>query len=85
LTRSQTTAAMISVFFSMSLFMSSWLSDKLPSSGWKSQVLSLFALRDQMSEFVRGVVDTRTVVFYLSLTGFILFLTLRVIESRRWK
>lgn len=85
LTRSQTTAAMISVFFSMSLFMSSWLSDKLPSSGWKSQVLSLFALRDQMSEFVRGVVDTRTVVFYASLTAFILFLTLRVIECRRWK
>jgi ABC-2 type transport system permease protein len=85
LTHSQTTAAMIGVFLSMSLFMSSWLSDKLPSSGWKSQVLSLFALRDQMSEFVRGVVDTRTVVFYVSLTFFILFLTLRVIESRRWK
>jgi hypothetical protein len=25
------------------------------------------------------------VVFYVSLTCFILFLTLRVIESRRWK
>ena len=85
LPRSQTTAAMISVFFSMALFMSSWLGDKLPSSDWKSQVWSLFALRDQMGEFVRGVVDTRAVVFYLSLTFFILFLTLRVVESRRWK
>jgi len=33
----------------------------------------------------RGVVDTRTVVFYLSLTFLFLFLTLRVVESRRWK
>ena len=65
--------------------MSSWLSDKLPSTGWKNDVLSLFALRDQMSEFVRGVVDTRAVVFYVSVTFFILFLTLRVVESRRWK
>jgi len=85
LTRSQAVAAILSLFFCVGLFMSSWLTDQLPSSGWESQVLSLFALRDQMSEFVRGVVDSRTVVFYVSLTLFILFLTLRVIESRRWK
>jgi hypothetical protein len=29
--------------------------------------------------------DTRVIVFYLSVTFFFLFLTLRVIESRRWK
>ena len=85
LTRSQTTAAMISGFFSMALFMASWLPDKISWTGWQNQVLSLFALRDQMSEFVRGVVDTRAVVFYVSVTFFILFLTLRVVESRRWK
>jgi ABC-2 type transport system permease protein len=85
LTRSQATAAMICVFFSVALFMSSWLTDKLPAAGWQNQVLSLFALREQMNEFVRGIVDTRTVVFYVSVTFLILFLTLRVIESRRWK
>jgi len=58
---------------------------QLPSTGWKDQVLSLFCVRDQMGEFARGVVDTRAVVFYVSLTFFILFLTLRVVESRRWK
>jgi hypothetical protein len=31
------------------------------------------------------VVDTRPVVLYLSLTFFFLFLTLRVLGSRRWK
>jgi hypothetical protein len=34
---------------------------------------------------VRGLLDTRPVVFSLSLTAFLLFLTLRVLESRRWK
>lgn len=85
LTRSQTTAAMITVFLSVTLFMSSWLSEKVPASGWKAQALAVFAMRNHMEEFVRGIVDTRTVVIYLTLTGFILFLTLRIIESRRWK
>jgi ABC-2 type transport system permease protein len=38
-----------------------------------------------MRDFARGVVDTRPVVLLVSLTLFFLFLTLRVVESRRWK
>jgi ABC-2 type transport system permease protein len=38
-----------------------------------------------MKDFARGVVDTRPLVFYLSSTVFCLFLTLKVVESRRWK
>jgi hypothetical protein len=37
-----------------------------------------------MGDFARGVVDTRTVIFYASLSLFFLFLTLRAVESRRW-
>jgi hypothetical protein len=38
-----------------------------------------------MHDFVRGAVDTRPVVLYTTVTFLFLFLTLRVIESRRWK
>jgi ABC-2 type transport system permease protein len=38
-----------------------------------------------MDDFTRGVADTRTVILYASLTLLFLFLTLRVVESRRWK
>jgi hypothetical protein len=31
------------------------------------------------------VVDTRSVIFYVTATFVFLFLTLRVVESRRWK
>jgi ABC-2 type transport system permease protein len=85
LTRSQMTAAMISMVLCVSLFLVSFLAKQLPTSGWQAQVLSFFALRDQMHDFARGVVDTRPVVLYLSLTFFFLFLTLRVLGSRRWK
>jgi len=43
------------------------------------------SLSEHMEDFARGFVDTRHVVFYLSLTMAFLFLTLKVVESRRWK
>ena len=53
--------------------------------GWRGEILGRFELFQQMREFAHGVIDTRSVVFLLSLTFFFLFLTLRVVESRRWK
>lgn len=85
LTRSQMVAAMISLVLSVGLFMLSFLADPTPGATWQSQVISLFDFKDQMHDFSRGVVDTRCVVLYLSLTFTFLFLTLRVVESRRWK
>ena len=86
LTRSQMTAAMISFVLGVSLFSLGFLALALPAnSDWQTQVLSHFNLFDQMHDFARGVVDSRTVTFYVSATFLFLFLTLRVVESRRWK
>jgi ABC-2 type transport system permease protein len=35
--------------------------------------------------FARGSIDTRPVVLYLSLTALLLFISVRVLESRRWR
>jgi ABC-2 type transport system permease protein len=35
--------------------------------------------------FTRGVIDSRPVILYLSMTVFCLFLTVRSLESRRWQ
>ena len=86
LTRSQAIAAMISLVFGASVFLLGYLAGQLPApETWQTQVLSCFALFEQMHDFARGVVDTRPVVLLVSLTLFFLFLTLRVVESRRWK
>jgi ABC-2 type transport system permease protein len=86
LTRSQVIAAMISLVFSASVFLLGYLASQLPvQETWQTQVLGCFALFEQMHDFARGVVDTRPVVLLVSLTLFLLFLTLRVVESRRWK
>jgi ABC-2 type transport system permease protein len=86
LTQSQVIAAMISLVFGTGIFLLSYLASQLSAQEtWQSQVLGCFALFDQMRDFARGVVDTRPVVLLVSLTLFFLFLTLRVVESRRWK
>jgi ABC-2 type transport system permease protein len=86
LTRSQVIAAMISLVFGASLFLLGYLASRLPApESWQAQVLECFALFEQMHDFARGIVDTRPVTLLASLTLFFLFLTLRVVESRRWK
>ncbi len=38
-----------------------------------------------MMEFSRGVIDTRPIVFYLAGTAWTLFMTMKVLESRKWR
>jgi ABC-2 type transport system permease protein len=86
LTQSQVIAAMISLVFGASVFLLGYMASQLPANDtWQVQVLGCFALFEQMHDFSRGVVDTRPVVLLLSMTLFFLFLTLRIVESRRWK
>jgi ABC-2 type transport system permease protein len=86
LTRSQIIAAMISFAGGISLFLLSFVSMTFAvKTGWKAQLFSYVGLIEHMQDFARGVIDTRPLIFYASATFFLLFLTLRVVESRRWK
>jgi ABC-2 type transport system permease protein len=86
LTRIQTLAAMLSFLFGVSLLLVAYLAGQMPAlPDWQAAVLSHLALFEHMLDFTRGVVDTRTVVFYVSLSLLFLYGTLRVVESRRWK
>jgi hypothetical protein len=77
---------MISLVLSAALFLVSVLADQVPvTAAWQSQVLGSFALFQQMHDCARGILDTRMVVFCITVTLFLLFLTLRIVESRRWK
>jgi len=86
MTRSQVSAAMISLAFGASLFLLGVLAGQVPDqASWQAQALSHMALFEHMHDFARGIVDTRPVVLLVTLTLFFLFLTLRIVESRRWK
>ena len=86
LTRSQVVAAVLSLVPGVTWFILAFLAQVLPAAGeWPTRLLAYLSLFKQMDEFTRGVLDTRVVILYTSLTMFFLFLTLRAVESRRWK
>jgi ABC-2 type transport system permease protein len=86
LTRSQVTAAMISFAGGLTLFMVSFANvGGSDEAGAVASILAAINLRQHMDSFAAGIVDTRAVLLLLSLTALFLFLTLRVVESRRWK
>ena len=63
-----------------------WLMDKMllfvhPSLAGIVQYLSV---EFHLSNISRGVIDTRNIIYFGSVIGFFLFLTTRLVESRRW-
>ena len=49
------------------------------------EIVSYFSLSSHFPGFIRGVVDTRDVVYYLSVTAVFLFLSVRSVETERWR
>jgi ABC-2 type transport system permease protein len=49
------------------------------------QVLSSLSFASHFSNFSGGVIDTQDALFFLSLSGFFLFLGIVALESRRWR
>lgn len=86
LSKSQTSAAIAGYAFGIGLFIISFLSYAItPQSGTISTILNYLNMIEHIKDFARGVIDTRPIVFYLTTSFLFLNLTLRVIESRRWK
>lgn len=86
LTRNQIIAAMTSFAIGISLFILSYVAMRFTSgSGWEAQFFNQVSLIEHMQDFARGQLDTRPLVCYVSLTLLFLFLTFKVVESRRWR
>ncbi|HEY5043300.1 MAG TPA: ABC transporter permease [Verrucomicrobiae bacterium] len=86
LTKSQMVAAMISLAAGVVLYILAYMAVVTPATtNAGASALFYFNLFKQMEDFTRGVMDTRAVIFYATATFCFLFLTLRVVESRRWK
>ncbi len=86
LTRSDIIAAMLSFLFGIGLWMLGYRPDAsglLPM--WALPVLEHLSMTRHMEDFARGLVVGRHVVFYVSTTWLFLFLTHRVVQTRRWK
>lgn len=53
--------------------------------GALGKILSFISLSGHFPDFVTGIVDTRAVVYYLSVTAVFLYLATRSVETDRWR
>ena len=58
---------------------SSYLSDTFTT------IVLQISITSHFEDFTKGIIDTHNVVYYIILTAFLLFLTIRSLESRRWR
>ncbi len=83
LTENQIIAGAVSFAVAMML----WLVDALAANATSTTraILTHLSLLGHLDDFIKGVLSTPHVIFYLSLTTLGLFLTYRSIESMRWR
>jgi len=85
LTKNQVAAGVMSFAFIFAfLLVLNWM-DYLFQGGPVGQLIKELSAFDQMETFARGIVDVRTIVLYVSGTLWMLFVTTRVVESRKWR
>ena len=91
LARDQIVAAIVGFAFSFGFFFLSLIEKLAQGFGWFSENESARKLFEYVSSaqhlarLVEGRIDSRGIVYFLSVTVFVLFLTVRVVESRKWR
>jgi len=83
LTENQMIAAIISILLNISFLLSS-IAATYVNIGFISDTLKSVSLLERYSDFTIGVFDFSNLLFFISMTAVFLFLTVRMLERRRW-
>ncbi|MBT3183240.1 MAG: ABC transporter permease subunit [Nitrospina sp.] len=83
LTDNQIIAAVLTFGFSLFMWVIGWGAQAAGST--TGQVLQYISIVDHLERFLKGLVNTSDLVYYLSFILFNLFLCHRVLDSNRWR
>jgi ABC-2 type transport system permease protein len=84
MTKNQIVSALLAFAVNMVLFLLGVV-EFLSYSQSADSILGYLNLWNHMEDFGRGIVDTRHLVYYGSVTVFMLFSTIQVLQARRWR
>ena len=86
LTRNQIIAAVISFVLVLLTFFTGLLGFVMPNASQAFRdLVSYFSTVEHMRDFSRGLIDSRPIVFYLTMTIFLQVLTFQIFQYRKWK
>ncbi|MFA5793791.1 MAG: ABC transporter permease [Candidatus Brocadiia bacterium] len=82
-TSNQIIAAVITFVILLVVWVFGWLGSSV-SSPWK-EIFQYIGFFDHYESFRKGLIDSRDLVYCLSSIVFFMFLTVRMLEARRWR
>jgi ABC-2 type transport system permease protein len=82
---SQVTAGIVTFMIGVLLLVANSSTAQMAEESLSRKILEALSLSENFGDFLKGVVDTGRLAYLLSVTAFFLFLTTRVVESRRWR
>lgn len=84
LTESQVIAAIGTLAVSLILLSVDMLGSIFSSISWIENVTSFLSISTRYSDFTTGLIQYDNILFFLSLQALFVFLTVRVLDSKRW-
>jgi len=84
LARSQIVAAVVGFALVFSFFFLGFL-EFLSTGPAMREMVGYLNVLQHMDDFNKGIVDTRRLIYYLTATVFLLFLSVRALEERKWR
>lgn len=84
LTNSQVIAFFLTFIALLALWLTGALTDPMSQSWWTNFIHQL-SLMDHFDSFSKGIINSNDVIFYLSMSAFFIFLTMKQLEARKWR
>lgn len=82
ITSNQIVAAIITFALALIIWL---LSSASTITGGNENIISYLALSNHLDDFIKGVINLKNSLFYLTFTVFWLYLATRTLEARNWK
>lgn len=83
LTKNQIVAGMITFSVFLLLWVINWVSTFVGPT--MQTVLNYLSITEHFDDFAKGIIDTKHLVYYLSFIAMGLFLTMKAVDSERWR
>jgi ABC-2 type transport system permease protein len=83
LTKNQIVAGMVTFAVFLMLWVVNWIASFTGPT--TQEVLNYLSITDHLDDFTKGVLDTKHLVYYFSFITFGLFLTMRSVDTERWR
>jgi ABC-2 type transport system permease protein len=83
LTKNQIVAGMITFSVFLLLWVINWVSSFVSPEA--QIIINYLSVTEHFDDFARGIIDTKHIVYYLSFIATGLFLTMKSVDSERWR